>query len=236
MTNPSDLSFYKEHPKTCDPEDFWGQVKRTVNGKPVPQKQIDMIVDAVSNGLELSMKDVLLDLCCGNGALTTYFFARCSGGLGVDFSEYLIEVARRHFVKRPQEDFILQDVVEFARTYQEPKRFTKAVCYGSLMFLLPESTCALLGTLRSRFTSLRKLFIGNLPDKAMMPDFFSDHSYEPGIENDPGSPIGIWRTEREFIELAAESGWAATSSRMPPSFYSAHYRFDAVLVPSELIP
>ena len=104
------------------------------------------------------------------------------------------------------------------------------------MFLLPESTYALLRKLRSRFTSLRKLFIGNLPDKEKMLDFFSDRSYEPDIENDPGSPIGIWRTELEFIELAAECGWTATISRMPPSFYSVHYRFDAVLVPSELIP
>ena len=236
MTDPPELSFYKEYPKTCDPEDFWGQVKRTVNGKPIPQEQIDMIVDAVFKGLELSTNDVLLDLCCGNGALTTYFFAHCSGGLGVDFSEYLIDVAQNHFVKRFQENFVLQDVVEFARTYQKPERFTKAVCYGSLMFLLPESTYALLRKLRSRFTSLRKLFIGNLPDKEKMLDFFSDRSYEPDIENDPGSPIGIWRTELEFIELAAECGWTATISRMAPSFYSVHYRFDAVLVPSELIP
>ena len=227
----SDLSFYKEHPKTCDPEDFWGQVKRTVNGKPVSQEQIDMIVEAVCNGLELSTNDVLLDLCCGNGALTTYFFARCSGGLGVDFSEYLIEVARRYFVRRPQEAFMLQDVVEFALTHQEPERFTKAVCYGSLMFFPEEKTYTLLRTLRSRFTSIRRLIIGNLPDKAMKANFLLGGGHESDVENDPGSPIGIWRTEREFIELSAKSGWDAIISRMPFSFYAAHYRFDAVLIP-----
>ena len=46
MTDNTELTFYKEHPKTCDPEDFWGQVKRTVNGKPIPQAQIDMIVES----------------------------------------------------------------------------------------------------------------------------------------------------------------------------------------------
>lgn len=73
-------AFYKEHPKTCARDDFWSQVKRTVNGKPVSQDQIEMIVDAVISGLSLGMDDRLLDLCCGNGALTRYFFARCSGG------------------------------------------------------------------------------------------------------------------------------------------------------------
>jgi SAM-dependent methyltransferase len=182
----------------------------------------------------LSTNDVLLDLCCGNGALATYFFARCSGGLGVDFSEYLIEVARKNFVRRPQESFFLQDVVEFARTYPDPQQFTKAVCYGSLMFLPLDSIRALLAGLRSRFTSLRRLFIGNLPDKAMLAEFFSNGNYTPGIENDPGSPIGIWFAQREFIALAAQCGWAATILRMPESFYAADYRFDAMLVPLDV--
>ena len=42
MTDPPELSFYKEHPKTCDPEDFWGQVKRTVN------ERYEMIFKAVT--------------------------------------------------------------------------------------------------------------------------------------------------------------------------------------------
>lgn len=230
MTDPPDLSFYKEHPKTCDPEDFWGQVKRTVNGKPVPQEQIDMIVDAVSDGLNLSTNDVLLDLCCGNGALTTYFFARCSGGLGVDFSEYLIEVARRHFVKRPQEDFILQDVVEFARTYPVAKQFTKAVCYGSLQYLPKDEAYKLLTLLRLRFTGLNTIFIGNIPDKKFARSFFGDR-YESGIEDTPAGAIGIWWTHEEFRALAEETGWLMDIRYMPKDFYWAHYRYDVILLP-----
>jgi len=30
---------YKEYPKTLDPDDVWGQVRRTVNGKPVSEDQ-----------------------------------------------------------------------------------------------------------------------------------------------------------------------------------------------------
>ncbi len=230
MTDPPELSFYKEHPKTCDPEDFWGQVKRTVNGKPIPQEQIDMIVDAVCNGLELSTNDVLLDLCCGNGALTTYFFARCSGGLGVDFSEYLVEVARRYFVKRLQEDFIIQDVVEFARTYPEAKRFTKAVCYGSLQYLPKDEAYKLLILLRQRFTGLHKIFIGNVPDKKFARSFFGDR-YESGIENTPAGAIGIWRTHEEFRALAEETSWRMVIRYMPKDFYWAHYRYDVILLP-----
>ena len=50
---------HKEYPKTCRPDDFWGQVKRTVHGKPVSQDQIDMIIYAIRNGLSLSHEDIL---------------------------------------------------------------------------------------------------------------------------------------------------------------------------------
>jgi hypothetical protein len=40
-----------------------------------------MIVDAIGLGLDIGPHDVLLDLCCGNGAITDPVFARCRGGL-----------------------------------------------------------------------------------------------------------------------------------------------------------
>ena len=224
--------FYRDHPQTCDPEDFWGQVKRTVNGKPVPQEQIDMIVAAVCEGLELTRDDLLLDLCCGNGALTTCFFQRCAGGLGVDYSDYLIDVARRNFVTRPGEEFHLQDGLEFVRACPRPERFTKGLCYGAFMFFAAGDACELLTVLRRRFPSLARLVIGNLPDKDRMHEFFRTGAYRPGIENDPVSPIGVWYTAREFEKMAQAAGWNAAISRMPPGFYAGHYRFDAVLVPA----
>ncbi len=44
---------YKEYPKTLPPDDLWGQVRRTVYGKPVSEDQIQMMVDAIVAGLEL---------------------------------------------------------------------------------------------------------------------------------------------------------------------------------------
>ena len=46
------LKLYDEHAKSCAPDDFWSQVKRTVAGKPVDDAQIDMIVEGVRNGLD----------------------------------------------------------------------------------------------------------------------------------------------------------------------------------------
>lgn len=223
-----DRSFYKEHPKRCAADDYWGQVRRTVNGRPVPAEQIDMIVQQVVAGLGLAADDVLLDLCCGNGALTTSFFARCAGGLGVDFSAPLVDVATANFVRRDSEAFRLEDVVPFTRSHPHPEPFTVALCYGAFSFLTTSEAEQVLTAVHGRFRGVRRLFLGNLPDRDHLHAFFGPR-YRPGVEDDPGSALGIWRTPRDVRALARRCGWRAEILRMPAAFYAAHYRYDAVL-------
>ncbi|PCJ83905.1 MAG: hypothetical protein COA54_14665 [Thiotrichaceae bacterium] len=221
--------FYKDHPKTCNKDDFWGQVKRTVNGVPVSQDQIDFIVSAVTNELKLNREDMLLDLCCGNGALSALFFEYCSGGLGVDFSEYLISIANKNFSDSQNKKFILQDVVEFCECPIMANKFTKMVCYGSFSYIEKERAKSLLCLLKSEFHNLERIFIGNCPDKNLLADFYGEQLIEPGIENEPDSPIGIWRTQEEFILLAKDCGWRAAIHKMSDQYYAAYYRYDVIL-------
>ena len=214
------FSFYKEHPKTCAPDDYWGQVKRTVNGRPVSKEQIDMIVAAVCSELELTRDDILLDLCCGNGALSTLLFDHCAGGLGVDFSEYLISVAKRDFSSPPERTYILQDVVEFCENPQSPEKFTQ---YGFSDKQIAKRL------LNENFPNIRRMFIGNCPDKDQMKEFFGDRNVVAGVEADPDSPIGIWRTQQEFISLAESCGWHGSIHKMPDQYYASHYRYDVIL-------
>ena len=223
------FSFYKEHPKTCSPDDFWGQVKRTVNGVPVSQDQIDLIVNAVVAGLKLNQEDTLLDLCCGNGALSDLLFEHCKGGLGVDFSEYLISVANKYFSVSPDQNYILQDVVEFCEHPITPYKFSKMLCYGSFSYIEHERAELLLSLLKSNFPNLKRIFIGNCPDKNLLAEYYGERNYVSGEESDPDSPIGIWRTQEEFITLAKRCGWQAGIHKMPGQYYAAHYRYDVIL-------
>jgi len=227
--NKKKFSFYKEFPKTCAPDDFWGQVKRTVNGVPVSQDQIDMIVNAVVVGLKLNKEDTLLDLCCGNGALSTLLFNFCKGGLGVDFSKHLISVAVENFIDSPAVNYELHDVVDFCKNSSELDKFSKVVCYGSFSYLEQESAEELLRLLKSNFPNLQRVFIGNCPDKELSSDFFTHKKVAHGIESDPDSPIGIWRTQDDFILLAKRCGWQASIHKMPREYYASHYRYDVVL-------
>lgn len=228
--NKDKFSFYKEYPKTCSQDDFWGQVKRTVNGVPVANDQIEMIVEAVTTGLKLSPKDKLIDLCCGNGALSDLLFKKCMGGVGVDFSEYLISIANRYFADQDNDRrYILNDVVDFCEHPTSPDTFSKAVCYGSFAYIEHERAEKLLIALKENFMNLKCVYIGNCPDKDLLVEFTENHEFIHGSDNNPDTPIGIWRTKEEFKSFAQSCGWCISFHEMPDTFYASHYRYDAIL-------
>lgn len=220
---------YDTHARTCDPDAFWAQVKRTVHGKPVSEEQIGLIVEQIKAQLALTSSDVLLDLACGNGALSERLTASCAAMFGVDISDYLIEVARAHFGDPPRVDFAAQGVVQYLEGEADPSRFTKVLCYGSFMYFSDDDARATLALVNERFVNARTFFIGNLPDRERFGAFYSQRDPEPGELDDPKALIGIWRSRETFAAMAEDRGWSVTFTSMPNGFYSTHYRYDAVL-------
>lgn len=223
---------YNEFAKTRDPGDLLGQVRRTINGTPVGADQISLIHQAISSGLDLQADDIVLDLCCGNGMLSDVVFAACRGGVGVDFGEYLVGIARANFERLPHRRYVVDDVLHFLDTEPEPERFTKTLCYSSFQYFSTAAASRMLNALRSRFVGLGRIFLGNMPDRDRLDAFAPPERRTPGIEHDPETPIGVWRTASETRSIAAEAGWRAEILNMPSRFYGAHYRFDAVLTPA----
>jgi len=230
MSDDVDLAqLYELHARSCDPNDFQAQVMRNPYGKSVGPDQVAMIVAAIGKGLDIGPHDVALDLCCGNGAITDPIFAMCRGGLGVDFTPYLIEVAKANFERPPERLYVLADVLEYVETTVDTKAFTKALCYGAFQCLTESQAVGVLAALRRRFPSLERIFLGNLPDLDRVGNFFEENIPSPQELKRHDTLFGIWRTEGEVAELAARCGWHAEFSRMPAAFYGAHYRFDATL-------
>lgn len=219
---------YKEYPKTLPPDDLWGQVRRTVYGKPVSEAQIQMMVEAILAGLQLRPTSVLLDIGCGNGALVARLFPHCGPCLGVDFSEYLISVANTRFAS-PGHTFVCQDAIEYATDEPDPLRFDRALCFGMFAYLSDASAQQLLVTLNRRFLNVSSVFIGNIPDPDCAASFFKDRDLA-GIELDnPQSQIGVWRSGERLAGMAGDAGWNLRVQRMPAEFYQAHYRYNAIL-------
>lgn len=232
-TASSDRSYptvdYDAHARTCAPDAFWAQVKRTVHGKPVSEEQIEWITGEIKRQLALGPEDIVLDLACGNGALSHRLVDVCAGLVGVDISEYLIEVANRYFAEPPRVTFAADGAAQYVETATDPQRFTKVLCYGSFAYFSEDDAHATLRLLNERFVNVQSIFIGNLPDRDRAAAFYAPRDPQPGELDDPRAQIGIWRTRDAFAQMAAASGWGAQFSTMPGGFFSVHYRYDVLL-------
>ena len=218
---------YKEYPKTLPPDDLWGQVRRTVYGKPVPEDQIKMMVDAIVEGLELHPASVLLDIGCGNAALTARLFPYCDQCLGVDFSEYLISVANARFAS-PRHVFVYRDALKYLAQEAGPSRFDKVLCFAVFSYLSDVSAQQLLALLNQRFLNVRSVFVGNIPDPECAAGFFKDSDGDVAELDNPESQIGVWRSRGQMLAMAEQTGWRVQFQLMPRAFYQAHYRYNAI--------
>jgi SAM-dependent methyltransferase len=229
-------TLYETHARSCDPKDFQNHVLRTPYGKPVALDQVAMIAEGIVRGLSVEPDDVLLDLCCGNGAITDLIFPHCRGGVGVDFTPYLIEVAKANFEQTPGRLYRLSDAYEYVESTDDAERFTKVMCYGAFQCLLESKSTGVLLALRRRFPNIRRVFLGNLPDLDRAESFWRRvMGSEPWPLDElrrHDTPFGTWRTEEEISKLTAACGWRSEISRMPSPFFWASYRFDAILTPA----
>lgn len=220
---------HDKYAKTRAPDDFWGQIRRTVQGEPVSDEQIEMIVEAMSDGLGMRSDDVLLDLACGNGALSHFLFDSCAEYLGVDLSAYLISVAKKNFEDLPRYRFVEQGAAEYVRFEPQPERFSKVLCYGSFPYFSAGDAVDVLRLLFEKFSNAQTVYIGNLPDKERAVEFYKANQPSAEELSDSASQIGIWRTRSEFAQLANDAGWKVQFSTMPAEFYASYYRYDALL-------
>jgi SAM-dependent methyltransferase len=223
------LADYDAHARNVPVDAYWTQVRRTINGEPISEAQIAMIVGAITSGLSLKQNDRVIDLACGNGYLSSYLFDKCAGVVGVDVSPYLIEVAQKNFARPPNYSFCVNDMASYAARDSDAARFTKALIYASFQYLSKDDAASVLESLKNRFTSVSKVFVGNVPNKDEAARFYRERAPSVAELSDHEARIGTWYSPDEFRFLSGATGWRATLSTMPAEFYAAAYRFDATL-------
>jgi len=219
---------HKEHPKTVGKTEFWKQIKRTVNGREVSDKDIAMIIDQVINNLKLAENDSLLDFGCGNGALASRLFPFVNEYTGVDFSEYLLEVAKEYFQPTDNIKYYLSDIISFLKLHFLKMQPNKILMYGVMSYLKRDEVAYLFAQLVQK-ESLKRVFLGNLPNSKFAKEFYQNRDITDFDLDDAKSSIGVWWHSEEICELAEIAGFTPQVLFMPDDFYSSKYRFDLIL-------
>jgi|688.fasta_scaffold284443_2 SAM-dependent methyltransferase len=219
---------HKEFPKTVGRKEFWKQIKRTVHGKEVSEEDISDIIKQITNYIHPNKKDHLLDLGCGNGALASYFFGDINRYTGVDFSKYLLGVAKEFFNPKNVK-YIEENIEVFVKRCDDPQIYTKILIYGTMSYLPREVLIETIIKIKKNFINCEYLFIGNIPNRLKANFFFDKRSAGEFDLDDNGSSIGIWWNPEELKKICNDIGYKTKLLYMPHRFYGSKYRFDILL-------
>lgn len=224
---------HKEFPKKFARDDFWAQIKRTVNGQPVSERDIAQIVDQIKRHLRLTAASHLLDLGCGNGALAARLFPYLGTYTGVDFSAYLLGIAREYFQRAANISYIEADARSFVATYAPTESFDRVLIYGCMSYFTREDFSLLLSHLQRRFPGVSTVFVGNVPDISRAAEFFAARNIGQYELDNPQTPIGVWWAREDLLRLGEQLGFLTECLKMPEDFYGSRYRFDVVFRKSD---
>lgn len=216
---------YNERAQNEKRYNYWGQVRRTINGHPVKNDQIQLIFKTKKKNLELTKKDYLLDLGCGNGALTNLFKNDVTQILGIDRSEYLISIANSDFSNQ-RVSFIEGNLQEIIKEKSFKDIYNKVLLYGVFSFLNDDQAKNLFSTL-SNSKSMEKLLLGNIRNIDSHHEFYGKNMPNKVLNNNKTS-MGRWFNKKYFYKVACKYGWRIKIKTMPDNFYAKKYYFDVI--------
>lgn len=211
--------------ETIAKDDYWRQVRRTRDGLPFPDEQMEIIYGEIRKALQFVPDDVLLDLACGNGRLAQEFVPSVAGYQGVDLSPRLIRVARDNFSSCGS-SFAEGDIEDWLENAANPEKYTKCLIYGAIAYFSVASIHHILLLLNRRFRNVGRVFIGPVPDKDRCGEFYRTNDHDTG---DFTSSIGMWHRRDDFMRMASDCGWQAEILPLPEESWQAGYRFNVIL-------
>lgn len=224
-------------------DDALKQVGKTQMGVPVGTEQIDMILYAIRNALDLDECDHVVDLGCGNGLVSERIADKVASVLGLDASSRLIEDAQRfratETLKFEVGDFTDPRLLSAWPGSRNPGKIWKWYSYEVIQHLTPVEFETFLATVSAKVQGDNKgsspglkLFLGSIPDRARIRDFYDtperweyyQRNLADGVEQ-----IGTWWEQKELLELAEAAGFRCEIRPQNPKLYTSHYRFHALL-------
>lgn len=204
------------------------QVGKTINGREIPETQVNLIVKNIAKILRLSADDSVIDLCCGNGLITSRLAPLVKNIVGVDFSAGLIAEAEKHSNSQNIK-YLHSDVLRLKPDFFSG--FEKVLMYEAIQHF-SENQLTRLTDLLSNLKIRSLVFWGSIPDKKKLRAFYNDEEKFAFYlqSEDKGQPhMGRWWLMDELEQIVSARGFNVTFLPQQTSLYTAYYRFDVLL-------
>ncbi|MEM7373475.1 MAG: class I SAM-dependent methyltransferase [Bacteroidota bacterium] len=206
------------------------QVSRHSRKMSVDEALLDRIAEHIAKHLDLQPEDRLLDVCCGNGMLSSRLAVKCGEVVGVDLSEGLVQQAQSHF-PRTNISYLQGDATRLGEVVNGP--FDKINLYFSFQYLDSfskgkQALTEMLGLLAPGGT----IFIGDVPDMRYLsvfyPSWIQRMKYHLNLMLGR-SLMGKFWSEKELGRIAKGLDVSVSCLEQAPDLPYAHYRVDYVV-------
>jgi cyclopropane fatty-acyl-phospholipid synthase-like methyltransferase len=223
--------YYTKRPSSFGETEFLKQVHKTVAGQPITQAQFAAQLSDIQNALGLRNNDFVLDLCCGNGIITTEMSKICEAIVGIDFSETLIQIANK-YNKPENATYYCMSVLDIGIKSVAEKPFTKIYMYEALQHFAEDDLPTLLARIVEVSSPSSVTFLGGIPDVDKLWNFYDteERREEYRIKKSKNQEaIGTWWEKNKLVELCKQNQFQCEVLPQNPELHSAHYRFDVRL-------
>jgi cyclopropane fatty-acyl-phospholipid synthase-like methyltransferase len=221
--------YYRDRVLKAEFSSLLWQVGKTVSGVDVPDGQIEIIISAISNSLQLDVADKVLDIGSGNGLLTKKIATIVSSVTGVELTAELYDVAMQRSLGKNIK-YLNMNIYDFLNVPQKLD-FNKIYLYEVLQHFNYQKTDELFSALDSTCKSGTEIFVGGIPDLSKVWDFFNNRKrksrYYSGLVSGK-DPIGTWYHKNFFDCLAFKYGFQFEILDQQSDLYTSHYRYDCV--------
>ncbi len=201
------------------------------------QYDFDQIAEDIKEKLRFEKNDVVLDVCCGNVALTKRIAPLCKKIHGVDFSATLLKTAEKIIIEEGISNLEthLSDAMKIDELFPAGT-FDKAYCYFSFQYFSPEKRELLLEKLLRVTKPGGIIFIGDIPDKTRMWSFYETKFkfYRERISHilkgkEGECDLGWWVYPQEIQAWGAKHKLNVSILKQSEKLPHAHYRFDVLI-------
>lgn len=218
------MSYWKKYwNKVAESDSLLKQVQRDA----IDAQQMEEICVHISQVIDLKATDELLDVCCGNGLISSALAENCTSVMGVDFSHKLIDQARES--QKHNMHYVVEDALCLTNSIDQ--RFDKIVLYFSFQYFDFKQGLIVIGELKKLLKPGGVIYIGDVPNARYFWTYYDTFMkrlfyFKQWLFKQP--KMGKFWSEQEVRALATANGLKVEMRTQPNHLPHAHYRFDII--------